>query len=449
MIIIDLFSGAGGLTEGFLNIGVRAIAHIEKDAWACETLKTRLIYHRLKSTPDVNRYWEYCRQATVDDYENLRESLIYSLDPSIKQEVEQSVFNYTFGDTAIPIEGIIDRIKINLQNSCESKVSMIIGGPPCQAYSLAGRGRMKEKAALDDRNFLFRYYIQMVKEFQPDFFFMENVPGILTARNGEIFKAIREEFGDSEVGYDFFTGIESDNRKNILNAADFGVPQNRKRMLMLGVNRSISFDYKKFYLELAKYQSKGNRITTGEAISDLPILSPEEGSNNWLENYKTDNQIQLSEYQKRMRTDSMGVMNHFARFHNSNDLEIYKLVLNEAMKGKRLQYFNLPDERKTHKNHHSFTDRYKVHRKNELPHTIVAHIGKDGHYNIHYDIKQLRSITVREAARIQSFPDNYKFEGPRSAQYKQIGNAVPPIFSECVAKAIVAAYYESNGNNNS
>lgn len=171
-----------------------------------------------------------------------------------------------------------------------------------------------------------------------------------------------------------------------------------------------------------------------DALSDLPPLKASEGNNRWFGTYAS---VNPTAYQSLLREKSLGVMNHYARPHIKQDIMNYKDAIIAKCDGKRqINYNEYPEERKTHNNRHSFTDRYKVHGNNELPHTVVAHIAKDGHYNIHYDLAQCRSLTVREAARIQSFPDNYLFEGPRTAQFLQVGNAVPPLMAQAIARAI-------------
>lgn len=145
-----------------------------------------------------------------------------------------------------------------------------------------------------------------------------------------------------------------------------------------------------------------------------------------------------------MRENSIGIINHKVRTIQERDREIYKMAIESSNRGVQLKYNELPDNLKTHQNEASFLDRFKVHNWNAMAHTIVAHIAKDGHYNIHPDIEQARSLTVREAARIQGFPDNYKFEGPRTAQFVQVGNAVPPIMSRVIAKAIKSLLINSN-----
>jgi DNA (cytosine-5)-methyltransferase 1 len=428
----DLFAGAGGLSEGFIQAGFDIIGSIEKEKWACESQKTRHIYHHLKKENDLDDYWNYCREtlSTDDIYKN-REK-IYKKINGLKEKVELTVWNAAFGNPASDSNTFSSKKIIELleksANFHRKKVDFIIGGPPCQAYSLVGRNRMGRQARNDKRNYLFKYYFNVVKHFQPDFFLFENVPGILSAHNGNILKIIQEDF--SKIGYDLKTGIQSDIKKNVHNASDYGVPQNRKRFIFLGVRSSVALNYPEFCFE-----KNIEQLTTLNTIGDLPFLNAGDGNDQGVIPYPEN--IGLSEYQMRMRQNSFGVMNHKARPINKwYDKEIYRVAIKKSQRDEALSYSELPSRLKTHENEHNFPDRFRVHPWNKLPHTIVAHISKDGHYNIHPDLKQLRALTVREAARIQSFPDDFKFEGPRTSQYEQVGNAVPPLMAEIIARKL-------------
>lgn len=435
MNVIDLFAGAGGLTEGFFKEGFNIVAHVEKDKWACETLKTRICYHYLKKENDLELYNEYIKKA--NDYRkiDLHRNIIFDKYPKLKKKLEYEVLNKTFGDPNVEegttgIDEMINLIEKSLKYNKKKSVDVIIGGPPCQAYSLVGRGRMKEQVKDDNRNYLFKYYKEIVKYFNPKIFIFENVPGILSAGKGKIFTSIEEEFRN--IGYKILSGKNKDHKKNILNGYDFGVPQNRERLILFGVRNDLNFEYPDF----TKNANNFGKTNTLDAIGDLPHLKPGQGNDYFFKEYDETNENLLNKFQKLMRECSIGVINHNARSHQKRDLEIYKIAIKKSKQGERLKYNDLPEKYKTHKNEKTFTDRFKVHFAKGIPHTIVAHISKDGHYNIHPDINQCRSLTVREAARIQSFPDNYKFEGPRTQQFVQVGNAVPPLMSEAIAKTI-------------
>lgn len=436
MVVVDLFSGAGGLTEGFYKEGYDVVAHIEKEKWACETLKTRICYHYLRERDDLNTYNEYLKNC--GDYRNIYKSreILFVKYPELKIKVEKEVINRTFGNPeeeigVSDINEIIELIKDSLNYNNKNIVDIIIGGPPCQAYSLIGRSRMKENAKADKRNYLFKYYKEIVDYFHPKLFVFENVPGILTAHNGAIFKEIQNEF--KQIGYNLMSGRNEKHNKNILNSKDFGVYENRKRMILIGVSEDSNIQYPDFSKNVTLPNEDQN---TKNAIGDLPFLFPGEGEDFKLINYPYTDEERLSKYQKLIRNESIGVLNHKSRTIKDFDCKNYKMAIEQKDQGKQLYYFNLPEDTRNHKNIHSFIDRFKVHGWDSCPHTIVAHISKDGHYNIHPDITQCRALTVREAARIQSFPDNFKFEGPRTWQYVQVGNAVPPIMAEIIAKTI-------------
>lgn len=433
MVVIDLFSGAGGLTEGFLSEGYKFVAHIEKEYWACETLKTRIMYYYLKEKDDLEMYNKYLLAS--DNYRNIDENrkIVFEKYPELRDLLEKTVLNKKFGNvgkdkTATDINDIFKLIDTSMKYLKEKKVDIIIGGPPCQAYSIIGRSRMKEKVKEDQRNYLFYYYRDIVKKYKPEMFIFENVPGIFTAQNGKIFDEISKEF--NKIGYKLKVGNKEKREENLQEAINYSVYQTRKRVILFGVREDLNYDYPNF----VKYAEKFNEeINTKNAISDLNKLKDGEGYDRKIVKYKNPSQSRYEEY---LRKDSIGILNHKARKLNARDREIYKLAIRKANKNEKLYYSELPENLKTHKNEKSFSDRFKVHGMYEIPHTIVAHISKDGHYNIHPDIKQCRSLTVREAARIQSFPDNFLFEGPRTAQYVQVGNAVPPLLSKAIARAL-------------
>lgn len=284
----------------------------------------------------------------------------------------------------------------------------------------------------DSRNYLFQYYKRIVQEFCPKAFIFENVPGLLTAKKGRVYEEIKSAF--DQIGYTVLSGTDEDDRRNIIDFANFGTPQRRKRVLLFGFQKGLDYSYPNF----EKYSTYWNvPMITKNIISDLPALAPNEGHDLKVTEYGDINNGQhLTQYQQKIREDSIGIINDRARMVRKQDAEIYALAIESAAKGEQLKYNDLPKRLKTHKNEKAFLDRFKVHWWDNLPHTVVAHIAKDGHYNIHPDIQQCRFLTVREAARMQGFPDNYKFEGPRTAQYTQVGNAVPPIMSEVIAKAV-------------
>ncbi len=429
----DLFAGAGGLSEGFIQAGFNIIGSVEKVKWACETQKTRHIYHYLKQEKSLNDYWDYCRETLSTNDISGNRGKIYRKFSGLKEEIEYTVWNAAFGSpinetSSFSAKEIIDLLEKSVKFH-KKKINFIIGGPPCQAYSLVGRSRMGNQVHNDKRNYLFKYYFTVVKHFQPDFFLFENVPGILSAQDGSIFNMISEDF--VKIGYELKTGIHNNIRKNVHNASDFGVPQNRKRFIFLGVRSNVELKYPEF-----EVNKRIEQLNTHNTINDLPRLNAGEGNDHGVLPYPKN--TALTEFQVQMREGSYGVMNHKARAINKwYDKEIYQQAIKKSQSHEALNYADLPAELKTHKNEFNFPDRFRVHPVDRLPHTIVAHISKDGHYNIHPDPAQLRALTVREAARIQSFPDNFKFEGPRTSQYEQVGNAVPPLLAERIAQKIM------------
>lgn len=209
MVVIDLFSGAGGLTEGFLGEGYKFVAHIEKEYWACETLKTRIMYYYLKEKDDLEMYNEYLLSS--DDYRNVAKNrkIVFGKYPELEEILNKTVLNKKFGNAkkdkdATDIKEIFKLIDKSMEYLNEKKIDLIIGGPPCQAYSIIGRSRMREKVKEDERNYLFYYYRDIVKKYKPKMFIFENVPGIFTAQEGKIFDEISQEF--DKIGYKLKVG---------------------------------------------------------------------------------------------------------------------------------------------------------------------------------------------------------------------------------------------------
>ncbi|EAE5720092.1 DNA (cytosine-5-)-methyltransferase, partial [Listeria monocytogenes] len=214
----------------------------------------------------------------------------------------------------------------------------------------------------------------------------------------------------------------------LINSVDYGIPQKRERLFIFGMKNDSNIDAQTFFEKLLVYQESS--INLGELFYDLPSMEAGQEINKYSQNipvqFVTDN----------LRRHEGMLSQNISRPHNERDKIIYKLVVKAKNYGENLKYNELPSNLKTHKNEKHFLDRFKSLRENDQSHTLVAHISKDGHYYIHPDLKQNRSITVREAARIQTFPDDYYFENSRTAAFKQIGNAVPVYLSNKIAKAI-------------
>jgi DNA (cytosine-5)-methyltransferase 1 len=403
--IIDLFAGAGGLSEGFRRFSYNMLLHVEMDSNASDTLKTREVFYYLKSINRLDIYSDYLNHK-------INKSTLYGFVPS---EILDKVLNVEISEQTIPF--IFEKLDQKLN---KSTLDGIVGGPPCQAFSLIGRVSNKSKKDNDKRIYLYEFYVDFLIYYKPRFFIFENVKGLKSFRdsnNNLLLPQIIEAFDNA--GY----YVED----NIIDSSEYGVPQVRERLFIYGYRKDL-IKHNFFWLFS---QQKEMPITLKELFEDLPILPNGLGINS----YQTKH---LNNFVKRnIRGDLLPLSQNICRKHNKRDLEIYKLVLHEKTRGKQLHYDNLPNELKTHKNTSSFTDRYKALDYHSLSHTIVAHISKDGHYYIHPDIEQNRSISVREAARIQTFPDSYYFEGSRSAMFRQIGNAVPPLLSEKIAYTII------------
>lgn len=403
MNCLDLFSGAGGLTEGFVRAGYNIIAHVEKEFSASLTLKTRIAYHYLKQTNQLKIYYSYLND------EISREKL-YSHIPS---QLLDSVINEEINDESI--NDIYNKIDILRENK---EIDIIIGGPPCQAYSLIGRAASKSKMVGDSRKYLYKQYLKFLKRYKPKLFVFENVRGMLSSKdeNGNnIFEKIVIEM--KEIGYNI--------DYKILDAKDFGVPQSRKRVIIIGWKNELNFKYPDF-------ETIKNDITINQLFADLPKIKAGEKINF----KKIVPQIEVLSKLNLLDDDFNILSQHISRPNNINDLKIYKIAVNLFKEGKTLKYTDLPSSLISHKNLTSFLDRFKVVNGNGISHTMVAHIAKDGHYYIHPDVKQNRSLTVREAARIQTFPDSYYFENSRTAAFTQIGNAVPPLMAEIIANTL-------------
>lgn len=401
---IDLFAGAGGLSEGFIRAGFKPIAHVEMNKYACDTIKTRTAYHWLKENKKTKIYYDYLKSETKYKEE---------LWKYIPENKINSVINKEISENTLPeIFKTIDK-ELNGKN-----VDLIIGGPPCQAYSVVGRARKDMES--DPRNHLYKHYVKFLEKYKPKMFVFENVPGILSAKNGEylskIFKAVRN------AGYE--VAIPP---KNHLNAKNFGVLQDRKRVIIIGWKKELNLKYPEFKTTEYNFQ------ILKDLFSDLKPLKNGQGTLNAVEYAKP-----TTEYlkQNNIRNGLEFVTQHISRPNNENDLEIYQIAVEQWNKGKRLNYAELPKRLIKHTNTDSFINRFQVVNGNGISHTVVAHIAMDGHYYIHPDKKQNRSISIREAARIQSFPDDYFFEGSRTAAFKQIGNAVPPLMAQKIAEKI-------------
>ena len=387
---IDLFAGCGGLSEGFYRQGFKALAHVEIDHWACETLRTRMKFYGYKN---------YNREVIEHD---------------------------------ITSDDILERIDKAVNGRT---VDIIIGGPPCQAYSTAGRVRDGKKMASDPRNYLFESYVKILEYYSPKFFVFENVTGLLSAqvKNGPIFPKVLKALGNQYK-------VIGNPEVLVHNTADYGVPQLRKRVIIIGVRKDIDKSAEELYESIIKThwdpetpsnEKKGKKrfVDVRQAIGDLPPVEPGHDASTETFDYPCNN-----EYLKRIGKQGIyPLMDHIARKHNDLDRERFQVMIHNHW-----SFGQLRREMPQYEHEHAriFDNSYVVQWWDLPSKTILAHIHKDGFQYIHPDEEQRRTFTVREAARIQSFPDDFEFKGSRGEKYKQIGNAVPPLFAEALAKSI-------------
>lgn len=387
---IDLFAGCGGLSEGFYRQGFKALAHVEINHFACETLRTRMKHYGYKN-------------------------------------IDKEVIEYD-----ITSEDIIERIDTAVNGR---DVDMIIGGPPCQSFSTAGRVRDKVGMATDARNYLFESYVKILGHYKPKLFIFENVTGILSAKaNGEaIFPQVIKALGKDYKVID-------DPCTLLFNTANYGVPQIRKRIIIMGVRKDIDgINAADLYKNVLKThydpdmpeieRSKLKRfVDVRQALGDLPEVFPGEDASTETFNYPCDNEFLARIGHKGI----FPLMDHICRNNNDTDRERFRVMIKNHWTFGEMRRAR-PDLE--HEHARVFDNSYVVQWWDLPSKTILAHIHKDGFQFIHPDYNQARTFTVREAARIQSFPDDFEFAGSRGEKYKQIGNAVPCLFAEALAKA--------------
>ena len=418
---IDLFAGAGGLSEGFVRAGFSPIAHIEMDKYACETLKTRAAYHYLEENDMLHIYIKYLQEKK--EGENGQK-----LWEQVPTTVIDSVIHATIGSSTI--DGIFQKVD-NLKG--KNSVDIIIGGPPCQAYSIVGRSRMGKGVEKDPRNELYKFYVKFLEKYTPKMFVFENVLGIVTAKKGGPLNDLKELVDNA--GYDM--------QMEVQNASEHGVLQRRQRVIIVGWRKdALNSKGKKYHYPILEKEQNSYSVMK-DLFSDLPVRKAGEGNLTSLVPYSRELENMPYLKESAIRNNHFRfTTQHIARPHNANDREIYCMAIKQWQEKRRqLDYSKLPAHLQTHKNTKSFLDRYSVVDPDGYSHTVVAHISKDGHYYIYPTpnptIENVRSITVREAARLQSFPDDYYFEGSRGAAFKQIGNAVPVVLAYKIAKEIL------------
>lgn len=511
--IIDLFAGPGGLGEGFTSVvdknnkrAFKIVLSIEKDEFAHQTLTLRSFLRQFEYKKLPKEYYSFLRKEISIEK-------LYEKYPKEIKAAEEEAWKTELGTDKTPHQEVDDRIRKALG---KQKDFVLIGGPPCQAYSLVGRARRQEGEGLnenDPRVYLYREYYRILAVHNPPVFVMENVKGILSSRvnNESVFNQIITDLEDPQRAYkklhgktklalecpgyqiyslvkevsesDLFGSIEP--KDFIIQSEKYGIPQTRHRVILLGVRK----DLKKVPGIL---QQAPNPISVKSVIDGLPKLR------SGLSKTKDDklewkgvieamlkrglaNEIDKDVWKcikdictnvklpQRDRGDIFvpyeakvgdfeswyldknigGVLNHETRSHIVDDLHRYLFAacftkvkghspkISDFPKSLLPKHLNIDEAISENK----FADRFRVQQSGEPSKTITSHISKDGHYYIHYDPAQCRSLTVREAARIQTFPDNYYFCGPRTEQYHQVGNAVPPYLAKQIAKIVLELCY--------
>lgn len=512
--VIDIFAGPGGLSEGFSSIKdveghsvFDVCLSIEKEEFAHKTLLLRSFFRELLQAKDL--------EGLADYYSMLRGSLapdeLFVTHPEAYKQAEKTAWKAELGSAETSGEQVNKRIKAALGRK---KRFVLIGGPPCQAYSLAGRSRNKGNKhydpRLDKRQVLYKEYLQILADHSPVLFVMENVKGLLSAKldKNSVLDMILNDLHNPSLAvypdkqgkdnkrfeYRLYSFVE-DPQRSMLHAKDFiiksenhGIPQSRHRLIILGVRGDYEH-VKPGYLETQ------NPVAIEDVINDLPKLrsglsKAGDSMQAWLESLEAvleepwylklqedepeifarisaaiqelgaacldrggefvpqkNNEVQ---YLRDWYQDECwgGVCNHATRSHIVSDLHRYLYASCYAMvKGKSPDIKEYPKQLlPLHRNlrllmddsleQPVFADRFRVQLADRPSTTITSHISKDGHYYIHPDPLQCRSLTVREAARLQTFPDNYFFCGPRTAQYHQVGNAVPPYLAYQLAEIV-------------
>lgn len=508
--VIDLFAGPGGLGEGFSSLvddedtrNFSVKVSIEKDPIAHRTLSLRALFQTFRKGTVPDSYYDYVRGHIT------REELFAH--PSIPEDARAAASEAKCAELGkTPHQTIEGWIKEALEGA---KEWVLIGGPPCQVYSVVGRARMRSKNPVafdgDKRHLLYTEYLRIIRQFGPSIFVMENVRGILASRHegSRIFDRILADLSSPGNGLQYQVRsfvVDSDNpapEDYVIKAENFGVPQSRHRVILFGIRSDLvesSRALKKHPRRFVLKPTEGQHCVKS-ALAGLPPLrsrlSREPDSHMaWLSALKAA-PLELTGWRDPMRLDLEwamkhawrkaaahdsyggrfdaktvaldgmsaelkswlhdpklgGVLQHETRSHMRSDLHRYMFASCFAASQQHsptLPLFPprlLPNHGNMDADSIPFLDRFRVQLADQPSTTVVAHIAKDGHYYIHHDPSQCRSLTVREAARLQTFPDNYFFEGNRTEQYAQIGNAVPPLLARKIAEVVYDFIQSSRG----
>lgn len=537
--IIDLFAGPGGLGEGFSSVrdkeGNKAFdikLSIEKDEHAHKTLRLRSFYRQFEDGGIPLLYYEYIQENNKKKQESLLEE-IKEIYRKQWERAEREAWNFElpyteeFDKDGKKRKGYTDKQIIERHKEIDRRIGealsdyndfVLIGGPPCQAYSLVGRARNQGISAKDHRVHLYKEYLRIIAKHHPSVFVMENVKGLLSAKvdDSKVFELIKADLkepgtvypGLGSPRYKLFSFVKepidfddenfpvyNNDKDFLIRSEKYNVPQRRHRVILLGIREDISFEsfsvLKKNPKETTLDQVIGNLPKIRSGIGRKIVGTNEKGNHiydaikndyyNWgnaLKEYSEQLDIELKkELREFISTDDiganffktnleegdnplfnnwykddllMGVLNHESRTHLKEDLGRYlfsTLYLKSKGEFPRLKDYPkwlLPKHKNASKGD-KFADRFRTQKPDKAATTITSHISKDGHYFIHYDPSQCRSLTVREAARVQTFPDNYYFCGSRTHQYHQIGNAVPPYLAKQIAELVLKVLKKNDG----
>lgn len=490
--VVDIFAGPGGLGEGFSSIADAASkpvfdlkVSLEKDTVAHSTLKLRAAFRLLRETGNLDPYYEFVRGQ--------RDKADFEAHPRVKEALENASEEAHCIELGRIAPGKVDALIASAIRNRRRWI--LIGGPPCQAYSIAGRSRRTNDALFeqDEKHLLYKEYLRIIRKFLPPVFVMENVKGLLSSMHGgsNIFPRILQDLRHPDTGVEYEVrsfvrpgseGLEPEDY--VIRSEDYGVPQTRHRVILLGVRCDLASKSHDVLLPDLTAPSVGEFLNSMPRIRSMlshrenptrdwaeAVRAAPQSLTGWESKFRTEvaelmklacrqsedvestgGRFVAKSYDRRRRTGPAlewimdeklgGYCQHESRAHMPTDLHRYLFAASFAAvtsRSPKLRDFPdklLPAHENVDDEEVPFRDRFRVQLEDKPSSTVVSHIAKDGHYYIHYDPVQCRSLTVREAARLQTFPDNYWFEGNKTQQYGQVGNAVPPYLARQLAISV-------------